>query len=299
MWPICWPSSSPYGEPMKHRELSQLFKLPMSLMSTASAATGYLAFTQELTWRLLPPMAAVLSLAFAACALNHAQDHRIDARMQRTAGRPIPQGKVSPKGAVGLAALLAGAALLGLWWSGGGLAAGLGAFAMLWYNGLYTYLKRVSWLASLVGALIGAIPPAIGWICAGGNLQGPILSLSFFLLVWQVPHFWLLALRVSDDYRQAHIPTIVDRLGAASLSRVTFMWTTVSAASALLLPIFGLARSPFLGPVLALAGVCLTLVAWRCLRVPSPQGFRRAFRAINAYAALVMTAVMLDALVLR
>jgi heme o synthase len=284
---------------MRYRELSRLFKLPMSLMSTASAATGYLAFTHELTWRLLPPMAAVLGLAFAACTLNHAQDHRIDARMQRTADRPIPQGKVSPKGAVALAVLLAGAALLGLWWNGGWRAAGLGAFAMLWYNGIYTYLKRVTWLASLVGALIGAIPPAIGWICAGGVLEGPILSLSFFLLIWQVPHFWLLAMQVSDEYRQVQIPTIVDRMGLASLARVTFMWTTVSAASALLLPIFGLARSLFLGPVLAVAGLWLTLVAWRCLPVPSPQGFRRAFRAINAYAALIMMAVMLDALVLR
>jgi protoheme IX farnesyltransferase len=195
-----------------------------------------------------------------------------------------------------LAALLAGLALLGLWWSGGTAAAGLGVLAVLWYNGVYTYLKRISSLASVVGAFVGAIPPAIGWLCAGGTLTGPILSLSFFLLMWQVPHFWLLALRVAGDYEQAQLPTFVRRMGVNSLSRVTFMWTAASAASALLLPIFGLARSPFLGLGLALAGACLIVVVWRALRAPSSPGFRRAFRAINVYAVLAMTAVVLDAL---
>src|SRR5512147_2081122 len=101
---------------MNRRDLARLFKLPISLMSAASTATGYLAFTHELTWRLLPVVGAVLCLAFAACALNQAQDHRLDARMERTRGRPIPKGRVSPVGAISLAALLGGSALLVLWW---------------------------------------------------------------------------------------------------------------------------------------------------------------------------------------
>jgi protoheme IX farnesyltransferase len=284
---------------VKARDFAQLFKLPMSLMSTASAATGYLAFTHALSWRLLPMAGAILLLAFAACTLNEAQEYQLDARMERTRRRPIPTGKLSPFAAVILAALLAGLALLGLWLSGGWVAASLGTLALLWYNGLYTPPKRITSLASVVGSAIGAMPPAIGWICAGGTLTGPILSLSFFLLMWQVPHFWLLALQVSDDYDQARLPTIVRRMGVDSLSRITFMWTAATAASALLLPIFGLAQSPFLGLGLTLAGAWLTLVAWRSLRVPSSQGFRRAFRAINTYAAMIMAAVALDAILAR
>ena len=82
---------------------------------------------------------------------------------------------------------------------------------------------------------------------------------------------------------------------AASVTRVTFTWTTATAASALLLPLFGLARSPLLGLALAGLGAWLVLVAWRALRKPSPLGIGRAFRAINYYALLVMGAVMLDA----
>jgi protoheme IX farnesyltransferase len=261
-----------------------------------SAATGYLAFTHTMSWRLLPVSGAVLILAFAACALNEAQEYKLDALMDRTRRRPIPAGKISPAGATVLAGVLATAALASLWLMGGIVAAALGALAVLWYNGIYTYLKRKTSLASVIGSVIGAIPPAIGWVCAGGVLDGPILSLSFFLLMWQVPHFWLLALRISGDYEQAQFPTFVRAMGVDSLSRVTFMWTAATAASALLLPIFGLSSSPYLGLGLAAAGAWLTFVAWRALRKPNKQGFRQAFHAINYYAVMVMGAVILDAM---
>ena len=281
---------------MNRRDFAQLFKFPISIMSTVSAATGYLAFTHAMNWRLLPVSGAVLILAFAACALNEAQEHKLDALMERTKRRPIPSGKISPAGAAILALVLAAVALASLWLMGGMVAAGLGGLAVLWYNGLYTYLKRKTSLASVIGSVIGAIPPAIGWVCAGGVLDGPILSLSFFLLMWQVPHFWLLALRISGDYEQAQFPTFVRAMGTDSLSRVTFMWTAATAASALLLPIFGLSSSPYLGLGLAAAGAWLTFVAWRALRKPNKQGFRQAFHAINYYAVMVMGAVILDAM---
>jgi protoheme IX farnesyltransferase len=280
---------------MNRRDYAQLFKLPISMMSTVSAATGYLAFTHDLSWRILPLSLAILLLAFAACALNEAQEHKLDALMERTRRRPIPSGKISPLGAVLWSVGLAAVALGALGWLGGWLAVALGALAVLWYNGLYTYLKRRSSLASVVGSVIGAIPPAIGWICAGGVLDGPILSLSFFLLMWQVPHFWLLALRLDGDYAQAHVPTFVRALGKDAVARVTFMWTAATAASALLLPIFGLSASPFLGLGLAAAGAWLIAVTWRALRTPEKPGFRRAFAAINYYAVMVMGAVILDA----
>jgi protoheme IX farnesyltransferase len=282
---------------LNRRDYAQLFKFPISIMSTVSAATGYLAFTHAFNAKLLLVAGAVLLLAFAACALNEAQEHKWDAMMERTRRRPIPSGKLSPAGAVLWAVVLAALSLAGLWLTGGWLAAALGGLAVLWYNGIYTYLKRVSSLASVIGSVIGAIPPAIGWVCAGGTIDGPILSLSFFLLMWQVPHFWLLALRISGDYEQAQFPTFIRRMGVDSLSRVTFMWTAATAASALLLPIFGLSNSPFLGLGLAAAGAWLTIVTWRALRAPSKQGFRQAFQAINYYAVVVMAGVILDALI--
>ncbi len=284
---------------MKTRDLAQLFKFPISIMSTVSAATGFVAFSHTINWQLLTTSVGILLLAFAACALNEAQEHKLDALMARTRNRPIPSGKISPAMAVVWSAAMAVLALGILYTQGGVLAVGLGALALLWYNGIYTYLKRVSSVASVIGSVIGAIPPAIGWVCAGGIIDGPILSLSFFLLMWQVPHFWLLAMRISGDYEQAQFPTFVRAMGLGSLSRVTFMWTTVTAASAILLPIFGLSSSPFLGLGLVLAGVWLVLIAWRSLRAPSKQGIRQAFNAINYYAVVVMGAVIVDAILAR
>ncbi len=114
-----------------------------------------------------------------------------------------------------------------------------------------------------------------------------------------MPHFWLLALRLDTDYSQASFPTFVQRLGKDSVTRVTFMWTAATAASALLLPIFGLSTSPFLGLGLVLAGVWLVSVAWLSLRTPAAAGIRRTFHAINYYAVLVMAAVIVDAMVGR
>jgi protoheme IX farnesyltransferase len=268
-------------------------------MSTMSAATGFLASRHALTWRLLPTSTAVLLLACAASSLNEVQEHKLDALMARTRGRPIPSGKISATASALLSLALGAVALAVLAVMGGRAALALGALAVLWYNGVYTYAKRVTSLAPVIGSLIGAIPPALGWVCAGVTLDGPILSLSFFLLMWQVPHFWLLALLVNSEYQHARFPTFVSLLGAHSVTRVTFAWTAATAASALLLPIFGLARSPLLGLGLAALGAWLVLVAWRALRTPGRQGIRRAFRAINYYALLVMSSVMLDAVLAR
>jgi protoheme IX farnesyltransferase len=284
---------------LNRHDYAQLFKLPISMMSTVSAVTGYLAFAHTLSWRLLPLTIAILLLAFAACALNEVQEHKLDALMERTKHRPIPSGKISPLGATLWAVGLGAVALAGLGWLGGWLAVGLGVLALVWYNGIYTSLKRRSSVASVIGSVIGAIPPAIGWVSAGGHLDGPILSLSFFLLMWQVPHFWLLALRLDKDYELAHFPTFVRALGRDSVARVTFMWTAATAGSALLLPLFGLSNSPFLGLGLALAGGWLVTIAWRSLRAAAKPGFSRAFHAINYYAVMVMGAVIVDALLGR
>lgn len=279
---------------MTFRDYQLLFKFPISSMSAFSAATGYLAYSRGLEWGLIPATVATLILAFAASAINEAQEYKLDAQMNRTRSRPIPSGKITPLRTVILASVLTVMGLLILWVQGGPLAAGLGALAMFWYNGIYTHVKRISSLASVWGSVIGAIPPAMGWVAAGGTLEGPIYMLSFFFLMWQIPHFWLLALLVGRDYQKANFPTFGERLGQASLARVTFIWTVITAGSALFLPLFGLTSAPFLGFILFAAGIWLGIVTWRSLRIPNPAGFRHAFSAINFYALMVMGAVIAD-----
>ena len=99
-----------------------------------------------------------------------------------------------------------------------------GVLALFLYNGLYTRLKPVSYLAIIPGALVGAIPPVIGWTASGGLLTDPsLIYLSFLIFMWQIPHFWILLVRYYTDYREAGYPTILQKTGESQLKRIVFV----------------------------------------------------------------------------
>jgi heme o synthase len=278
---------------MNARDLARLFKLPISALSALSAATGYVAWARGVGWTLLPMCAAVFLLACGASALNEAQEHREDALMDRTKARPIPAGKVSP-GAAAIAGTVAGAFGLGmLLWSGGPTAALVGAAAITWYNGVYTPLKRVTAFAVVPGALVGVAAPAIGWVAAQGSIKdGRLLALCFFWLMWQVPHFSLLVMKNGDEYERAGIMTLASVFSPAQLARASFVWIAATAASALLIPVFGVSQSPWVGIALALAGAALCAYEWRYLW---RRAFAGAFYAMSSYAVVVVAIVIADA----
>jgi protoheme IX farnesyltransferase len=223
-------------------------------------------------------------------------DREQDARMERTRGRPIPAGRIGVPAALGISALLSSAGALLLWRGAGALPALLGLGALAWYDGVYTPLKRVTAFAVVPGAVVGALAPAIGWTAAGGALGDPRLgALCAFFLLWQVPHFWLLAIRHAEDYERGGFPTPARRFSAAQMGRITFVWTLATGGAALLLPLFGVTRSPGAAFALAATGVALLPAAWRLLRSPE-AAVDRAFLAVNLVAVAVMAVVAADAL---
>jgi heme o synthase len=274
-------------------DLARLFKLPISALSALSAATGYVAWARGVRIGLVPMCGAVLLLACGASALNEAQEHAEDALMDRTKKRPIPAGKISP-GAARVAGWLVGVSGLALlYWSGGATAALLGAAAVTWYNGVYTPLKRVTAFAVVPGALVGVAAPAIGWVAAGGSIKdGRLLALCFFWLMWQVPHFSLLVMKNGDEYERAGFPTLAGIFSPAQLARASFVWIAATAASALLIPVFGVSESPWVGIALAIAGATLCACEWRYLW---RRAFARAFYAMSSYAVFVVAIVIADA----
>lgn len=279
----------------------ELTKLRIAAFSTLSAATGYLAFTSVFRWGVVTSALGLLSLALGACALNEWQDRAYDARMERTRGRPIPAGRISPRAALSIAfGLLAGGSLA-LWLLHGPSPTLLGLLAVVWYNGLYTYLKRFSAFAVVPGAVIGAIPPVVGWTAAGGRALDPQASaLCFFFFLWQVPHFWLLLFAYGRQYEQAGLPTLTRVFSAEQLARLTFVWTLVTAGASLLLRVYGVVTSPWTTLALAVAGMGLAVEATRLLRAfEEKRALRRAFRSINLYALAVMGIVVFDALLLH
>ncbi len=147
--------------------------------------------------------------AGAAGALNMAYDADIDALMARTAGRPIPLGRIARGDALGFGWTLSigSVALMGLFVNF--LAAGLLAFTIFFYVFVYTlWLKRRTPQNIVIGGLAGALPPAIGWAAVTGTLSFAPLLLVLIIFLWTPPHFWALALFRSDDYARAGVPML-------------------------------------------------------------------------------------------
>ena len=279
--------------------LAELTKIRIAALSTLSAATGYVVSRRAADPGILTSCLGVLLLAMGACALNEFQDRELDRRMARTRHRPIPAGAMEPGTALAVALLLAAGGLGILWGLHGPGAALIGLLAAAWYNGVYTYLKRVWAFAVVPGALIGALPPVIGWTAAGGDPLDPrVLALAFFFFIWQVPHFWLLLFRHGSEYEAAGLPCLTGLFSRRQLAGLTFIWMLATPASSLLLPIYGLVRSPWIGMGLAACGAWLAWQAagllWGAAR---NEAFPPVFRSINLYALLVMALLFADTLV--
>jgi len=176
--------------------LVELGKVKITFAVSLTTITGYVLAKGVFDSGLILPAIGIFILACGSSALNHYQEKDKDSLMERTKNRPIPSGRISPDRAlfVALALSVAGAWLL--YYSSGFLAMQLGILALIWYNGIYTPLKRKTAFAVIPGSLIGAIPPAVGWVAGGGNMLNPnLFLLLFFFFIWQVPHFWLLLLK--------------------------------------------------------------------------------------------------------
>lgn len=271
-----------------------LCKARISLFSSLSAAMG-LFFAAGPAWEMLPALfAGVFLLSCGACALNQYQERSVDARMARTSRRPIPSGRIRPGQALGWALLL----IL----SGEGLLLGtgnnavplLGAAAVLWYNILYTGLKKVSAFAVVPGALVGAIPPVMGWAAGGGMLSDPRLaSLAFFFFMWQVPHFWLHLLTYGKEYSEAGLPSLTNAFSKDQLERLTFQWLSATAISALLLGMSGMLQSPFAKA--GLLAVSLWLVSGGVfLMLRREADHALLFRRANMFMLAVMLLTLID-----
>jgi len=274
-----------------------LFRLPVALFVTCSAITGQVVASAAVTADMLVASTGVFLLACGASALNQVQERDIDALMERTRRRPLPAGLLDPLNALiaAFSVLLAGLLFLG---RSGRLAIIIGVLAVLWYNGLYTWLKRRTAFAAVYGAPVGMAAPAIGWAAGGGSISDPrvaVLCLLFFL--WQVPHFWLLLLRSGDDYERAGLPSLTKVFPREILSGIAVLWLIAAAAASMLLPLFGMVRTPLLYGLLVLSVLLSSAGASGLLQRPSFP--RAAFPVINLFLAALMVLISADALLVN
>lgn len=223
-----------------YRELSKSGIVTLVLISVLGGFLIAHPFERPLDWmRLLLTLMGILFLASGSSALNQVQERTIDARMPRTAKRPLPSGRMSLRHALIFSTTLIFAGVILLFWLDPVLM-GLGVAAVISYNGLYTMWWKPSWAFGAVpGAIPGALPILMGSVAASGDLSSPIGWYLFFLLFfWQMPHFWSLALRYSEDYAQGGIPTLPVAMGAPVTVSHIVLWALAYVGLSFLAPLF-------------------------------------------------------------
>lgn len=198
----------------------------------------------------------------AAGCLNMVLEMHRDAKMNRTKNRPLPAGRVHPGNAMALGIILSlfSTALLGLavnW-----LAAGLLAFAILFYAGFYTlYLKPRTDQNIVIGGAAGAFPPVIGWAAVTGGISLTPVILFMIIFLWTPPHFWALALLSADDYAAANIPMLPNTKGESATKKQIVGYTIALIPFAIAPYFLGLAGMGYLiGSSLLSAGFVIGAV---------------------------------------
>lgn len=188
----------------------KLSRFYLSLAVAFSGFVGFILYKPIFNWKALLTFLGILFLASAASAFNQYQERNTDKLMMRTKNRPLPSKKITLQQTLILIIILGLFGFLFLFLGTTITITILGALNIFWYNAIYTPLKRNTKYAIFIGALCGAIPPIMGWIAAGGYLFNyKILSLAFFMYMWQIPHVLLLVLKYKNEYKLAGFPSIL------------------------------------------------------------------------------------------
>ncbi len=280
--------------------LLELAKVRITFAVTITTAVGYILQKGSVDWDILVLLLGTFILACGSAALNHVQEREFDSLMERTSDRPLVAGRMSAGEALAFALSLVFIGLGLLFFGTNEETFLLGLVALAWYNMLYTPLKRYSAMAVVPGAFIGSIPPAMGWVAAGGSVMDPqIWAIAIFVFIWQIPHFWLLLLMYDDEYREAGYPTLTDSLNHGQLSRVTFMWIVALVGSVMIIPLFGITQLTGVAILILVAGIRLIWKTKIILDKYSLLSYRMAFREINYFVLLVMIAVSTERLIIN
>jgi protoheme IX farnesyltransferase len=275
----------------------QLVRPRLALLVLATVGAGWLLAGGEPDGSALAhALVGTALLCAGASALNQLLERHSDARMPRTANRPLPAGRLRDVEVLAPEGLLSAGGLAYLLALRQPLAAGLGALALGCYVGFSTPLKRRTPLSTLIGAVPGAVPPLLGWAAARGSVDPVALSLFLIVFLWQLPHFLAIAWIYRGQYAHAglRVLPVVDR-GGVRTGRAMMRATLVLVLANLLPTALGLGG--WLSGVGALAlsvGFLRRALAFAHTR--TDQAARQVFRSSLVYLPVLLLVFVVDAL---
>jgi len=244
--------------------------------------------------RLFHTLFGTALVAAGAAALNQLLERNLDARMRRTEDRPLPAGRLQPETVLILGAAISAMGLAWLAWKVNLLTSVLGVITLVSYLFIYTPLKRVTTLNTVVGAIPGALPPLMGWTAARGEITAEGWSLFAILFFWQLPHFLAIAWIYKEDYARAGFAMlpVVDPDGTHTGRQAVSH--TLGLLSVSLFPVvLGLAGKIYLLGAVVLGAVFLWS-AVRFARQLSVVQARRLFYTSIIYLPLLLGLMVFD-----
>jgi heme o synthase len=287
----------------------ELFKLRVTLMVVMTAWAGFYLGSMRSGISSVQPglIEALLGIGLVSAgsaALNEAIERKLDARMIRTSQRPMATGRISLVHGVGVAmgAIALGALLLAA--KTNPVTASLTLLTAFLYVTLYTPLKRVTTLATFIGAFPGAMPPLLGWTAARGQIEWPGVALFAILFVWQFPHFMAISWLYREDYGRAGIrmlPVVQPDGWSTVLEALTYAVLMIPVS---LLPVYLHMAGLIYGVVALLLGAVYLAYTIRFARIPfaskrsyteSKMYARDLLKVSVIYLPLLLTALMINA----
>ena len=275
-----------------------LTKPRLNLLVVATSAAGYYLGASSAGPLNVPVMAAAVAgtalVAGGAAALNQVYERDTDALMRRTRMRPLPDGRVPAADARMFGLLLSAAGLTLLGALTNLLATALALATLVVYLIIYTPMKRRSPMATLVGAVPGALPPLIGWVASNGRLTMAGAALFLIVFLWQIPHFMAIAWLYRDDYGKAGFPMLpVIEPDGRRTGRQAVAYAAALVPASLIPTLVGLSGLAYAGVALVLGAALLWLSA-RFAATRTERSARGLFLASIAYLPLIWIVMMAD-----
>lgn len=290
---------------MTARDYVEVSKPRIVVVLVITAVTSLLAAsrfdsTPNVAWDVTAWQLGFLTLAgslasMGASALNHYYDRDIDKIMDRTAKRPIPAGRLSPKNVLAYGIGVSILSVVIAWFTLNPVATGMIALGIFFYVIVYTaWLKRSNASNIVIGGFAGSAASMAGWATATGSIDLLGFLVGWLVFMWTPPHFWCLAIRAREEYASVRVPMLPVLIGNQRTASYILLNTAILLPYSVALAFFG---PGILYTIIAAASGSLMLVYhYKLTKNPTPEFAWKAYKVTAPYLVVIFVALALDAL---
>jgi protoheme IX farnesyltransferase len=233
--------------------------------------------------------------SMGASALNHYYDRDIDKIMERTANRPIPDGRLSASRVFAYGVALCTLSILIALFTLNAIATGMIAIGIFFYVVIYTaWLKRINASNIIIGGFAGSAASMAGWATATGSIDPLGFLVGLLVFMWTPPHFWCLAIRAREEYARVHVPMLPVLIGNQRTATYIMINTAILLPYSVALAFFGLGI--LYTTVAAVSGSLMLAYHYKLTKNPTPEFAWKAYKVTAPYLIVIFVALALDAL---